>query len=68
MFQRNEFEAEVKRNGLTIKAVAQAIGIDTATLYRKMSGNGDFYRNEIEKLIRLLNLSGEAVVRIFFAS
>ncbi len=67
MFQRNEFEAEVKRNGLTLKAVAQSIGIDTATLYRKMKGDGDFYRNEIEKLIHLLNLSGEAVVRIFFA-
>ena len=67
MFQKNEFKAEIIRKGLTIEAVAKAIGIDSATLHRKMNGNGDFYRNEIEKLINLLDLSGEDVLRIFFA-
>lgn len=32
-----------------------------------MNGTSDFYRGEIEKIVRLLNLSGEDVLRIFFA-
>ncbi len=67
LFQKNEFKAEVVRRNLTLENVANAIGIDTATLHRKMNGTSDFYRSEIEKIIKYLNLSNDAVLRIFFA-
>ena len=67
MFQKNEFKAEVVRRNLTLENVANAIGIDAATVHRKMNGASDFYRSEIEKIIKYLNLSNEDVLRIFFA-
>ena len=67
LFQKNECKAEVVRRNLTLENVASAIGIDVATLHRKMNGASDFYRSEIEKIIKYLNLSNEDVLRIFFA-
>ena len=67
MFKKNEFKAEVVRKGLTLAEVARELGLDPASLSRKINGNSDFYRGEIERIINLLNLSGEDVLRIFFA-
>jgi transcriptional regulator with XRE-family HTH domain len=67
MFQKNEFKAEVVRRGLSLDEVAKAIGINPASLHRKMNGTSDFYRGEIERIIKLLGLNGEDVIRIFFA-
>ncbi len=67
MFKENEFKAEVIRNGLTMKQVADALNIDTASLYRKINGTSDFFRGEINELIKLLHLDNDAVMRIFFA-
>ena len=68
MFKKNEFRAEVVRNGMSLEDVAKAIGINYVSLHRKMNGTSDFYRGEIEKIVRLLNLSGEDVLRIFLQS
>lgn len=67
LFQKNEFKAEIVRHGTTVDEVAEKIGINPASLHRKMNGTSDFYRNEIEKIIKILNLSGDDVLRIFFA-
>jgi transcriptional regulator with XRE-family HTH domain len=68
LFQKNEFKAEVVRRGLTLEKVAVQMGIDAATLHRKMNGSSDFYRSEIEKIIEMMGLSGDDVLRIFFAA
>lgn len=67
MFQKNELKAEVVRQGLTLDELSNAIGINPASLSRKMSGVSDFYRGEIEKIVQVLHLSGDDVLRIFFA-
>lgn len=67
MFQKNEFKAEVVRRGMTLSQIAEILGINPASLARKMSGESDFFRYEIEKIIHTLHLSGEEVLRIFFA-
>lgn len=67
MFKKNEFKAEVVRRGMNLDDVAKAIGINPASLHRKMNGVSDFYRGEIEKIIKLLGLSDSDVIRIFFA-
>ena len=66
LFQKNEFRAEVVRAGMSFEKVAEVLGINHVSLYRKMNGTSDFYRWEIEKIIRLFNLSGDDVLRIFF--
>lgn len=66
MFDENKFKAAVISNGKTLKDVAKALDISTVTLYRKMSGESDFYRNEIEKCRELLGNSN--LVEIFFAT
>lgn len=67
MFQKNEFKAEVMRRGLSLEDVANELKINPVSLHRKMNGTSDFYRNEIEQIIKLLGLSGDDVIRIFFA-
>jgi len=52
---------------MSFEKVAKVLGINHVSLYRKMNGTSDFYRWEIEKIIRLFNLSGDDVLRIFFA-
>ena len=48
MFNVNEFKACIKRKGETQEDAARVMGIKPATLYRKMNGISDFFRNEIE--------------------
>lgn len=66
MFDENKFKAAVISNGKSLKDVAGALGISTVTLYRKMNGESDFYRNEIEKCKDLLGSNN--LMEIFFAT
>lgn len=65
MFDRLKFKSLVVLRGLTMQEVAKILGIDTATLYRKMSGESDFYRKEIDCLCKVLRI--ENPQEIFFA-
>lgn len=65
MFNRLKFLGKVKEEGKTIKEVADFLGLNVATLYRKMNGESDFYREEMQQLIIFLNISNP--MEIFFA-
>lgn len=67
MFDRNEFRASVIRAGLTLEKLATDIGINPATLSRKMSGESDFTRAEIHHIRMALNLTPAEADKIFFA-
>lgn len=67
MFKKNEFKAAMARKELSVTDIAKEMGIAPATLFRKISGQSDFYRNEIEKLCQILELSAEDTLKIFFA-
>lgn len=67
MFQKNEFRAELVRKGMSVKSIARALKLTTASIYRKMNGYSDFYRTEIEKIAELLELSESDIIKIFFA-
>lgn len=41
-----ELKAECTRHGVTLEELASRIGVNNATLYRKMTGKSEFYRNE----------------------
>lgn len=47
--------AEIVRNGLNRKKLAEKIGMSTSTLYRKMNGKVEFRFNDIQKIVNTLN-------------
>ena len=67
MFDRKKFHGRVVAEGYTLAEVAAKIGMNPATLYRKMSGESDFTREEIQKLRAVLRLSADETDVIFFA-
>ena len=65
MFDEIAFRELVKSRGVKLKAVAEAMGIRPSTLYRKMKGQLDFTRNEIQLCCDFFNL--DEMNSIFFA-
>lgn len=65
MFKQNRFRAQLALRGVTLKELAEMLGISEPTVYRKLNRNGDFTREEIEKMIRFLRI--ENPMYIFFA-
>lgn len=65
MFDEYAFYDLARRKGKTLKEIAAAIGITTPTLHRKISGQSDFYRGEIQKICELMG--EENLNYIFFA-
>jgi predicted transcriptional regulator len=53
--------------GITKTEIASALGIDAATLYRKLNGISDFKRQEIEIIRSRLGLTVNEAEAIFFA-
>lgn len=67
MFNKNKLKAKFTENGLTIEQVAQILGINPATLHRKLAGESEFTRNEIAMLKNSLQISLDEINAIFFA-
>ncbi len=65
MFNEKRFRNFLKEKGVSIQKVADILNIDISTLYRKMNGTSDFYRNEMDALIRELGIENPS--EIFFA-
>lgn len=65
MFNESEFKKIVQQQGFTLEEVANHLKINPSTLYRKMKGQSDFYRFEIQALCELLHI--EEPSEIFFA-
>lgn len=62
----NLFKYYMAKAGKTTNDVAAKLGVHPATLHRKLTGESDFYRNEIVIISDYLNLDTDAVTRIFF--
>lgn len=67
MFQRNELRAALARKDMSIQSLAKALNISPATLSLKINGHGDFVLSEIEQIRKVLDLTPEDVLTIFFA-
>lgn len=67
MFSPNEFNALIAKHGQTKEDVAAIIGVNPATLYRKISGVSDFTRREIQTISRAYSLTADDINNIFFA-
>ncbi len=53
-------------NNLRDQDMANILGIDVSTFYRKKTGVSDFTREEIKRIKEVLHLSAEEVDAIFF--
>ena len=65
MFDKRKFMAQMVLAGMSQKELAQAIGIDESTLYRKINNNGSFSRKEMNTIIDVLHIDDPTP--IFFA-
>jgi transcriptional regulator with XRE-family HTH domain len=65
MFNQKKFKALLVMKGKTMQNIADLLGINQATLYRKINGNSDFYRREIQAICNYLKI--EDPNEIFFA-
>ena len=61
-----ELKAECARHGVTLEELASRIGVNNATLYRKMTGKSELYRNELQAIRDALYLDDEKFLFIFF--
>lgn len=59
-------KGKIITNGLTMKEFAEKMGIDPATLNKKLKGKSEFKRDEIMKAIAILELTPDEVMSIFF--
>lgn len=66
MFDEEKFRQAIKEKGVTLQEIADMLDINLVTLYRKMSGESDFYRKEIETIKNNLNIDN--ALEIFFAN
>lgn len=67
MANMNKLRGKVIENGMSIEQLAEQIGIDRATLYRKIASDGrTFTVKEADDIKRVLNLSVEDAFAIFF--
>lgn len=68
MVNVNKRAALLSSTGLRWRALANSIGMDRATLYRKIVNNGEtFTLKEVDGIVKALSLTPDEGMRIFFA-
>lgn len=50
-----------------VSELASKIGMDKATLYRRLSDGAAFTIGEVDKIVEILNLTRDEAVSIFFS-
>ena len=64
----NKLKGKIVENGLTVAILAEKIGIDRATLYRKLSNNGEtMLVKDANAIVAALNLTADEAMAIFFS-
>ncbi len=63
----NDLRAEIARNNLSIPKLAKLIDMNKKTLYKRINGEVSFTQKEILAISRVLNLSPDKIMSIFFA-
>lgn len=65
--KRNVLRGKIIEHGMTIGEFCESVCISRSTFDRKISGAGEFNRDEISRMIAELNLSADEACNIFFA-
>ena len=68
MVNVNMLKAKLVENGMNVETIAEQMGIDGATFYRRLASNGaTFTVGEVDDFSRILSLTKDEVNAIFFA-
>lgn len=67
MFNRDKLRGKMAEKRCTVERMANYLGINPTTLYRKTVGESEFTRSEIQQIAVLLGLTMQEVSDIFFA-
>lgn len=67
MFNRDKLRGKMVEKRCTAERMANLLGINPATLYRKIGGDSEFTRREIQHIATILELSMQEIRDIFFA-
>lgn len=65
MINTNKLKGLIVERGTTQQAVADSIGIDRSTFYRKMKKGGDFSIEEAKKMKQEIPLTDQEAIEIF---
>lgn len=68
MFNENLFRKKLIDLNISIRELSKAIGINEATLHRKIKGITDFSRNEMSIIKMKLMMNSDEFESIFFAN
>jgi len=64
----NKLKGKIIENGMSVASLAERIGMDRATLYRKIGKNGKaMLIEDANKIVLALNLAADDAVAIFFS-
>ncbi|WP_113674532.1 helix-turn-helix domain-containing protein [Vallitalea guaymasensis] len=67
MVNISKLKGKIVERDLSVEKLAEIMEINKSTLYRKMANNGvDLSIDEINDIIKALNLSVDDVISIFF--
>lgn len=65
----NKLKGKIVERGLNITKLAEAIGMDRSTFYRKMQNDGEtFTIREVNNIVKALNLTPNEAMDIFFTN
>lgn len=68
MVNINKLKGKIVEKGMTVEKLAEKIGVDRSTIYRKMNVAGEtFTIREANLICSVLNLSGQEATAIFFS-
>lgn len=68
MVNINKLKGKIVERGMNVETLANIVGMDKATLYRKINANGEsFTIKEADSISKALNLTYEEVNSIFFS-
>lgn len=62
-----ELSAELGRQGITIPKLAKLVGIGKKAMYERFKGESQFKQNEILIIKKVLKLSDDRLMEIFFS-
>lgn len=65
----NKLRGKIVEKGMNVEKLSSEMGIDRATVYRKLNNNGEsFTVREVRSIISILDLTTEEITSIFFSN
>lgn len=68
VYNYNKLLGRVKEQGYTMEALAKAIGMNVATLSKKVNNKSEFHQKEMKNICELLGIDIKSIGEYFFCS